>query len=211
MPGVDVGGAADALAEREAGLVDELGEDPAADQPGPVADPLGAAPERREEALGRGGRRGRGGRACGSARPARRRAPAAGRKKPADAAARVRAESGAASHSSSCGPPCSGGSSSPAPQSTIRAGTSPSASHGVQRLPAGRGGRVEQPVGELGLARHHDDAVAAAGGSGAGGSGGRPGGYVVPARARTCARAGRTPPSAPRAATAASAARPYCS
>ena len=52
MPGVDVRGAADALAERERRLVDQLADDPAEHEPGRVADPLGVLAERGEEALG---------------------------------------------------------------------------------------------------------------------------------------------------------------
>ena len=59
--GVDVLGGADALAEREARLVDELADDPAEHEAGRVADPLDVAAERGEERLGgaRGGVRGR--------------------------------------------------------------------------------------------------------------------------------------------------------
>ena len=49
--GVDVLGAADALAERERGLVDELADDPAEHQARGVADPRGVLAERGEEAL----------------------------------------------------------------------------------------------------------------------------------------------------------------
>ena len=62
---IDVRGRADALAEREARLVDELGDDPPADEPRPVADPFRAAAERREERLGRGGDRRGGDRPAG--------------------------------------------------------------------------------------------------------------------------------------------------
>src|SRR4029450_13245073 len=50
--GVDVGGGADALRDREASLVDELAGDPPEHQPGSVADPLDVLAERSEERLG---------------------------------------------------------------------------------------------------------------------------------------------------------------
>ena len=53
--GVDVRRAADALAERERGLVDHLADDPAEDEPRRVVDPDGVLAERREEPLGRVG------------------------------------------------------------------------------------------------------------------------------------------------------------
>src|SRR5579864_4111578 len=57
-PGIDVLRRADALAQRERALVDRLADDPAKDQAGDVANPLGELAERGEELL-RGGHRGR--------------------------------------------------------------------------------------------------------------------------------------------------------
>ena len=57
---VDVLGAADAFAEREGGLVDDLADDPPEHQPGRVPDPRHVLAERVEETLGARGRDGRG-------------------------------------------------------------------------------------------------------------------------------------------------------
>src|SRR5205807_1059975 len=48
---VDIRGAADALAERERGLVGDLADDPAQHQPGRIADPRDVLSERGEESL----------------------------------------------------------------------------------------------------------------------------------------------------------------
>ena len=87
------------------------------------------------------------------------------------------------SQSRSCGPPCSGVSSSPGPQSTISAGTSPSASHGVRASQPAASAAASRWCGDLVLARDHDEAPVAAAGLRRRRVGGRPGRVGVPALA----------------------------
>ena len=194
--GVDVLGGADAVAEREARLVDELAHDPAEHEPGRVADPLDVAAERGEERLGgaRGGVRGR--RAARELdEPAERRGGEEAGRAPSGSSS----ASGASSHRTTCGPPCSGvgmlaarrcrrASSSleprrsTPPQSTISAGTSsPAAPSGSATRQPASSRRLAQRVGQRRSSRAiTTQAVAAAARAAGRASGGRcspPSGY----------------------------------
>ena len=113
MPASMSSARADALAERERRLVDELADDPPEHEPGRVADPLDVLAQRREEALG-GARRPASsvsGPRVSSTRPRRR--PAAAARGSRRRRRRGRARPASPRRSSiACGPPCSGGSSS---------------------------------------------------------------------------------------------------
>ena len=85
-------------------------------------------------------------------------------KKPAALPSGSSSASGASSHSTSCGPPCSVTSLSPPPQSTISAGTSPLDVLRVGDPPARLARGVGQRLGQRREAGDHDEpAVAAAG------------------------------------------------
>ena len=120
------------------------------------------------------------------------------------------AESGAASHSSACGPPCSAGSSSPGPQSRIRNGTSPSASHGVRASQPAASAASSSQAADLRLARDDDQPVVPAAGRGRRRVRRAPRRVRVPALRRTCGPGARSPRAGRRAATGASAARSVC-
>ena len=214
MPGVDVVGRADALAERERRLVDELADDPARAR--------ARARRRPTRCAGRAWRRTRSARSalCG-ARAGRARQldePARGERRQrveADrgAAAVERGERALGAAARATGPPCSGSSPGAPPQSTIRYGH---VAVGVARRRA-RPSRPRSASTRSSSATCRspaiDDhpAVGAPAGSGAGGSSGsrrsrRPRRRRT-SRGRSCGRAARWRPSARSAATGASAAR----
>ena len=206
MPASMSVGRADALAEREARLVDELGDDPAEHEARARRRPTrrGARARRRSARRPRA-RRGavvgvRVSSTSAAERRQRRGSRRSGRRGPARRAARRRTAAAA-------GRPAAAGRRSP-PQSTISAGSSPSASSGVATSQPAPARGLAQLGGQRALARDHDQPVAAAG---LGRRPGRPDGRVAGSRTsprRSCGRGGPAATiAARRAARAASAAR----